>query len=282
MVAHGDVTSLRDQDRNRVTRGKRLIDRVIKLFVQALLAVLGQIAISCVLHRLPLVLLGFAHLVRQRSLHLFGCLGNAVPKVPFPTTSLVRTRAPRMRSCPLKEKGLPGLCGPYAIVNALGSILPLPPAQAARRRLAHLIASELSISLPSLKRDGTDRPQLLAMLAAAQSLMSASNFGRWNWMERHPRRGQSGSAFWANLKVDLAEATAVAIIGFGDYHTQSSYYEPHWTCVDRITGAWAQCLDSDVYDRVRTADTGIRPESGWEIEDCFILSAQQSPHTPKQ
>jgi len=176
----------------------------------------------------------------------------------------------------LKEKGLAGLCGTYAIVNALTSILPLPVHEAARRALAQKIASALPVSLASLKRDGTDRTQLLAMLEAAQSITSNEGFGTWNWIERHPRRGQTGSAFWARLKGDLASGT-VAIIGFGDYDTRSGYYEPHWTCVEGIRGGWAHCLDSDVYDRVRTSETGIRPEAGWEIEDCFILRSGEAP-----
>jgi hypothetical protein len=176
----------------------------------------------------------------------------------------------KTRSRPLKEKGLAGLCGPYAIVNALTSILQLPADEAARRALAHRIASALPVSLASLKRDGTDREQLLAMLAAAQAISSLEHFGAWSWTESHPRHGQSGSGFWARLKGDLDLGT-VAIIGFGDYHTRSAYYEPHWTCVEAVKGGWAHCLDSDVYDRVRTSETGIRPERGWEIEDCFIL-----------
>ena len=139
----------------------------------------------------------------------------------------------------MKEKGLAGLCGPYAIVNALTSILQLPADEAARRALAHRIASALPVSLASLKRDGTDRGQLLAMLAAAQSISSSEHFGPWSWTECHPRHGQSGSGFWARLKGDL-DLHTVAIIGFGDYHTRSAYYEPHWTCVEAVKGGWGR------------------------------------------
>jgi hypothetical protein len=179
----------------------------------------------------------------------------------------------------LKEMGLSGLCGPYAIVNALTSILQLSAPATVRRALAHKIASVLPVSLASLKRDGTDRGQLLAMLAAAQSITALEAFGAWNWTESHPRHGQSGAGFWAWLKGNL-EGETVAIVGFGDYHARSAYYEPHWTCVEAVKGGWAHCLDSDVYDRVRTSETGIRPERGWEIEDCFILRSASAGITP--
>src|SRR5829696_965115 len=29
--------------------------------------------------------------------------------------------------------------------------------------------------------------------------------------------------------------------------------------------------DSDEYTRIPRAETGVRPEDGWEIEDCYIL-----------
>ena len=127
----------------------------------------------------------------------------------------------------MKEKGLAGLCGPYAIVNALTSILQLPADEAARRELAHRIASVLPVSLASLKRDGTDRGELLAMLAAAQSNSSSEHFGAWSWTESHPRHGQSGSGFWARLKGDL-DLHTVAIIGFGDYHMSCGFFLGVW------------------------------------------------------
>ena len=176
----------------------------------------------------------------------------------------------------LKERGVAGLCGPYAIVNALGCLLPLPAQERVRRGLAREIAATLPESVASLMRDGTDREQLLAMLGAAQAITRENEYGAWSWTERHPRPTQPASTFWAALHKDLLSIGAVAIVGFGDTHHRSEYYEPHWTCVHDIRGGWVVCLDSNVYDRVRIADTGIRPEPGWEIEDCFILHRGES------
>ena len=60
-------------------------------------------------------------------------------------------------------------------------------------------------------------------------------------------------------------------LGFGDYHKESIFYEPHWTCVERVTPHMLFLRDSDEYTRIPRAETGVRPEDGWEIEDCYIL-----------
>ena len=48
--------------------------------------------------------------------------------------------------------------------------------------------------------------------------------------------------------------------------------EPHWTCVERVTPRMLFLRDSDEYTRIPRAETGVRPEDGWEIEDCYILT----------
>jgi hypothetical protein len=65
---------------------------------------------------------------------------------------------------------------------------------------------------------------------------------------------------------------AIALVGFGDYHHESTFYEPHWTCVERVTERMLFLRDSDEYTRIPRAETGIRPEDGWEVEDCYILT----------
>ena len=41
--------------------------------------------------------------------------------------------------------------------------------------------------------------------------------------------------------------------------------------VERVTERMLFLRDSDEYTRIPRAETGIRPEDGWEIEDCYIL-----------
>ena len=89
----------------------------------------------------------------------------------------------------------------------------------------------------------------------------------------HPVHGDHSHAFWHTVAAELAGRNAIALVGFGDYHKESTYYEPHWTCVERVAPLTLFLHDSDEYTRIPRAETGIRPEDGWEIEDCFILSA---------
>ena len=58
--------------------------------------------------------------------------------------------------------------------------------------------------------------------------------------------------------------------------------QPHWTCVEHIGERTIHLLDSDEYEQVRRSATGIRPEPGWEIEDCFLLTRQESTGMPRQ
>jgi hypothetical protein len=180
-----------------------------------------------------------------------------------------------MTDRPLKERGLTGLCGPYAIVNALRCLNVLPIPDSKQRTLARDIAGTLPESISSITRDGTDRDQLIAMLRAAEAITHSQGWEPWFWVEGHPRHGQTAAAFWTTVRKELAAGRAAAVVGFGDYHTASAYYEPHWTCTLNVKGNWIRCLDSDVYDRIRASDTGIRPEPGWEIEDCFFLRGRE-------
>ena len=175
------------------------------------------------------------------------------------------------RSRALKQRGLTGLCGPYAIVNALRRVLPLALREGEGRALARVIAEALPTGLATIMQEGTDRPQLVAMLEIAAGFTRDRGLDPWVWAERHPGPGEAAAAFWALLGPELERPQTAAILGFGDFHEPSAYYEPHWTCATAVSGAWLRCLDSDVYDRVRLAETGVRPEPGWEIEDCFIL-----------
>ena len=97
----------------------------------------------------------------------------------------------------------------------------------------------------------------------------------------HPEPGQTAQSFWADLAASLSRGAA-AIIGFGDHDRPNTRYEPHWTCVERIGARTIHLLDSDQYQQVRRSATGIRPEPGWEIEDCFLLVRDGMAAMPNQ
>lgn len=175
----------------------------------------------------------------------------------------------RQRS--FRQHGLTGLCGPYAIVNAIALAVPGSVPAADGASLAREIAATLPVPLAAVMREGTDRAQLVAMLDAAQAITRRRRIPGWTVLQDHPVPGETTAAFWERLGAGLGPGRA-AILGFGDYHRPSAYYEPHWTCLERIGEGTLHLSDSDGYDRVPLGETGIRPEPGWEIEDCFLLS----------
>ena len=170
-----------------------------------------------------------------------------------------------------KQGALTGLCGPYGIVNAFSLLYPgrLSPAEASA--LAHRLANALPFDFRAIMREGTDRAQMELMLAAATDWTRAQGWPAWTCEALHPRPGMSARAFWSGLAPRLTRGVT-AIVGFGDHHRPNTIYEPHWTCVKRVGTRTIHLLDSDEYELVRRSATGIRPEPGWEIEDCFLLS----------
>jgi hypothetical protein len=169
-----------------------------------------------------------------------------------------------------KQGALTGLCGPYGIVNAFSLLYPgqLSPTEASA--LAHHLAAALPWDLATIMREGTDRVQMELMLTAAARWTRDQGWPAWTCEAVHPRPGMTARAFWSGLATRLMRG-ATAIVGFGDHHRLNTRYEPHWTCVARVAPRTIHLLDSDEYEHVARSATGIRPEPGWEIEDCFLL-----------
>jgi hypothetical protein len=170
-----------------------------------------------------------------------------------------------------KQGALTGLCGPYGIVNAFSLLYPGWLSAAEGSALAHRLANALPRDFRTIMREGTDRAQMELMLAAATDWTGARGWPAWTCEALHPPSGMSGRAFWNGLATRLTRGVT-AIVGFGDHHRPNTRYEPHWTCVERVGRRTIHLLDSDEYEHVRRSATGIRPEPGWEIEDCFLLS----------
>jgi hypothetical protein len=175
-----------------------------------------------------------------------------------------------MQSSAFKQGSLTGLCGPYGVANALSLLFPgrLSPQDA--HALAHSVAHSLPCGFRTVQNEGTDRQQMELMLAVAAEWTRNRGWPVWTCRAAHPASGLGAQEFWATLATDLTPGTA-AIVGFGDHDRPDTAYEPHWTCVERITDAASHLRDSDEYDVVLRAATGVRPEPGWEIEDCFLL-----------
>lgn len=176
-----------------------------------------------------------------------------------------------MKRKAFKQGGWTGLCGPYSIANALALLFPgelvRPPVAAMVRRMT----ASLDVSFHAITRWGTDRAQMGTMLEAAAGFAAEQGWPAWCVEARHPRPGMTAQVFWDELAQDLAAHGGVAIVGLGGDDAPNTIYEPHWTCVERIGREFLVMRDSDEYDRVRRSRTGIRPERGWDIEDCFIL-----------
>jgi hypothetical protein len=180
-----------------------------------------------------------------------------------------------MKSSAFKQGALTGLCGPYGVANAFSLMYPgllsTPDASA----LAHRLANVLPCSFRTIMREGTDRTQMEIMLAAAADWTRERGWPSWSCRPMHPERDQTAQSFWTGLAARLTRGAA-AIIGFGDHDRPNTRYEPHWTCVERVAPLTLFLRDSDEYTRIPRAETGIRPEDGWEIEDCFILERPAS------
>ncbi len=138
--------------------------------------------------------------------------------------------------------------------------------------LAQALPAETAADLARiLYEEGTERPEMKRMLAAAQAWTQARGWCAWKWDGAHPRQGETAEQFWDRLGAIPKQPHTAVIIGLGEDSDPDSRYGGHWTCVERITSREIYLRDSDVYRRIRRAETGIRPEPRWAIEDCFIL-----------
>jgi hypothetical protein len=127
-----------------------------------------------------------------------------------------------------------------------------------------------------LFEDGTGRAQARRMLRAAQAWTASMGWRPFLVDMQHPKTGERAVDFWKDIAGVLAMGRmlggACAVVGFGSDDRPTSRYAPHWTCVERIGERSINLRDSTDYGRVRIAETGIRPEHGWAVADCFVVS----------
>ena len=186
-----------------------------------------------------------------------------------------------MKPSAFKQGALTGLCGPYGVANAFSLLYPGLLSATDASALARRLAGALPCGFRTIMREGTDRGQMELMLAAAADWTRERGWASWSCRPMHPNAGERAELFWSGLKARITKGTA-AIIGFGDHDRSNTRYEPHWTCVERIGTRTIHLLDSDEYQQVRRSTTGIRPEPGWEIEDCFLLVRDEVSARPSQ
>jgi hypothetical protein len=185
-----------------------------------------------------------------------------------------------MKRSAFKQGALTGLCGPYAITNAFSQLYPGWLSATEATLLARRLAGALACDFRTVLREGTDRGQMVSMLDAVRLWTAGQGWPAWSYTPLHPAAGTKANTLWDGLSQKLASSGTAAIVGFGDHDRPNTRYEPHWTCVDRIGPRTVHLLDSDEYERVPRSATGVRPEAGWEIEDCFILMRDGVRNSP--
>jgi hypothetical protein len=169
-----------------------------------------------------------------------------------------------------------GLCGMVAILNALRVLTANQrPTEHEAGELQFRMACALNFDghgaalAAALFRDGTDRSQVKGMLQAACLWSREVGISPpLAWDARHPHGHNTAKGFWKSLE-GFQRPTHALLVGFGN---GPGRYEPHWTVVESIWPAELDLRDSAGYGRVKIHETGIRPEPGWAIQDCFILT----------
>jgi hypothetical protein len=177
-----------------------------------------------------------------------------------------------MKRVAFKQGALTGLCGPYGVANALFLLNPGRLSVAEASALARRLAAALPCGFDLILREGTDRAQMELMLRAAARWSAERAWPAWRYEAMHPTPGAGARRFWNDLAPRLAPRRVAALVGFGEHSGGNGRYEPHWTCVERVGARTIYLRDSDEYQRVPRSATAIKPEAGWEIEDCFLLS----------
>jgi hypothetical protein len=166
-----------------------------------------------------------------------------------------------------------GLCAIYAIVNALGAIQPRYMTEEMEDPVIAALIDCYPGDVADLIKDGCERPEMDVLLKGAQEWTDKREWAVWGTHTLHPVQGESREEFWDAVAAELVQRHSIALLGFGsDNRGPVSRYEPHWTCVERISPSYLFLRDSSEYARVPKRDTAVRPEYGWAIEDCYILS----------
>ncbi|GEP07104.1 hypothetical protein [Methylobacterium oxalidis] len=166
-----------------------------------------------------------------------------------------------------------GLCAIVAVVDTVCHNVDEETAGPLLSALAQALPAETAAELAHiLYEQGTDRREIELMLAAAQGWTHARGWCAWTWEAAHPQADETAEHFWDRLSDVLKGPHTAAIVGFGEDTQSNTRYGGHWTCPEHITDHEIYLRDSDVFRRIPRAETGIRPEPRWAIEDCYILS----------
>ncbi len=149
----------------------------------------------------------------------------------------------RLRRKQFFQGHLDGLCGIYAVVNAVRLLFPRALDDDKAEALFKQALLSIKRSLPQAVWDGTDKPEMRRMINAACMFVSKDTSFPGALDYRFPfRRGRFKriDAFWEELDPMLAQDGRVAILGFGEP-------DPHWTLVHRTTEKQLVLADSSIY-----------------------------------
>jgi hypothetical protein len=170
-----------------------------------------------------------------------------------------------------------GLCGVYSSVNAIKYLYPAKIKERdTAAKLVSYIALRVNEHFANLFAMGQDRKDMRLILRYAKR-WSERNHCPITIVENHPARRESVEAYLDRLRESLeaSESKTVAILGFGDWvgpRPNPMEYEPHWTVAWRVRSRIVDLIDSDVFKQISRGDIGIKPNEGWQLEDCFLVS----------
>lgn len=168
-----------------------------------------------------------------------------------------------------------GLCGPASIINAVHVLYPRRLGEEDEGNLLNALLAAVPGDVRDLIADGCDRDVMARMLDAASGWVANQAWPALTWEAAHPKRGVPSGEFLDRLGFKLRLCQCAAIVGFGEDTRESTAYEPHWTCIEAIKPRTIDLRDSCSYGRVPRRDVGIRPEPGWEIQDCYLLRREE-------
>ena len=157
------------------------------------------------------------------------------------------------RARPYRQGDLDGLCGVYAVVNALRHVLQLPEEQC--QQLFEKLIKALEQDCCHLHRHllwGMSFRQLRRLVAAVSSCrlegQKLTFDARRLWLKQEQR---TLPHLWAALNEELGP-TCVAIIGL-------SGVDDHWCVVYRVTPKTLHLLDSSGQTRIYRSRCTVRP-----------------------
>lgn len=167
-----------------------------------------------------------------------------------------------------------GLCAMYSIINALSILFPRQVTPDIEEQMVGVLIDAYPGDVADLIKNGCERAEIDGMLHGAHRWTAEQKWPAWIWNSLHPVTGEPTAEFWEAVAVELMHPRTAVIVGFGADTEPQSRYEPHWSCVTRVTASFLFLKDSSDYHRVPRVDTGVRPAPRWAVEDCFILNRQ--------